>query len=77
MSGESVAMDSEYVQTPHGPIEVRHVDIDGGRFMLFLDGEEVIPNRFTLQAEAIKHATHPGTLAYARQMKVTKKEYGV
>ncbi len=49
---------------------------EGDRFILTLDGEEVISNRFLSRQLAEYHASHPGPLAIARQMRATKRLYG-
>lgn len=53
-------------------IEIR--EEPDGRFVLYLDGEAILPNRFIMRQAAEDHTRHPGTLAIARQMRVTKRE---
>ena len=55
-------------------VEIR-LEADG-RYCLYVDNEQVIPNRFMLRSAAEAHVRHPGTLALARQARVTKREYG-
>ena len=64
-----------FMQVQPDEIEIRE-EADG-RFVLYLDGESILPNRFMLRSAAEDHVKHPGTLAIARQMRVSKREYGV
>lgn len=58
------------------PEEVEIREEADGRFVLYVDNEQVLPNRFILRTAAEDHRKHPGTLALARQARVSRREYG-
>jgi hypothetical protein len=58
------------------PADIEIREESDGRFVLYVDGESILSNRFIMRQAAVEHTRHPGTLAIARQMRVTKREYG-